>query len=121
MTFEFYKILHLTGLICLFFGFGGLLVSAYSGVTLKSSAKIMGFATHGLGLLFILVGGFGMLAKSGQMSQLPGWIHAKIAIWLLMALGVSLVKRKGHIGWPIATLLIVLGTTAAILAINKPF
>ncbi len=121
MTFEFYKILHLSGLIFLFFGFGGLLVTSYAGVTIKGPAKIMGFATHGLGLLFLLIGGFGMLAKLGQMGQMPGWVIGKIVIWLFMGVGISLVKRKGHLGWPIATLLIVLGTTAAVLAINKPF
>lgn len=121
MTFEFYKILHLTGLICLFFGFGGLLVASYSGATLKPSARIMSFATHGIGLLFLLVGGFGMLAKMGIMKQMPGWVYAKIIIWVFMAVGISLVKRKGSIGWPLAIFLIVLGTTAAMLAVNKPF
>lgn len=113
--------MHLSGLICLFFGFGGLLVMSYAGVTPQGKAKMMGFATHGLGLLFLLVGGFGMLAKMGLMAQLPGWVTSKIIIWLLLGAGISLVKRKGHIGWPVATLLIVLGTTAAVLAINKPF
>lgn len=121
MSFEFYKILHLTGLILLFFGFGGLLVASYSGVTLKTPARMMGFATHGLGLLLLLFGGFGMLAKMGLTAQMPGWVIGKLVIWLLMGLGISVVKRKGHIGWPVAILLLVLGTTAAILAINKPF
>ncbi|MDG0818040.1 hypothetical protein [Bdellovibrio svalbardensis] len=121
MTLEFYKILHLAGLICLFFGFGGLLVASYSGVTLRPPARIMSFATHGIGLLFLLVGGFGMLAKMGIMANMPGWVVAKIIIWMLMGVGISLVKRKGHIGWPVAILLLVLGTTAAVLGINKPF
>lgn len=121
MTFEFYKIIHMAGLICLFFGFGGLLVASYSGVQLKTPARIMSFATHGIGLLLLLLGGFGMLAKMGIMAHLPGWAVAKLIIWILMGLGISLVKRKGYIGWPVAILLIVLGTTAAVLAINKPF
>ncbi len=121
MTFEFYKILHMAGLICLFFGFGGLLVASYSGVALKPQARAMSFATHGMGLLFLLVGGFGMLAKMGIMANMPGWVIGKIIIWVLMGAGISIVKRKGYIGWPIAILLLVLGTTAAVLAINKPF
>ncbi|MBO9668548.1 MAG: hypothetical protein J7501_17250 [Bdellovibrio sp.] len=121
MSYEFYKIMHLLGLICLFFGFGGLLVAAYSGVTLKSNARVMSFATHGLGLLLLLVGGFGMLAKMGLMAQMPGWVYGKLAIWVLMGAGISVVKRKGYIGWPVAILLLGLGTTAAILAITKPF
>jgi hypothetical protein len=38
-----------------------------------------------------------------------------------MGAGISVVKRKGYIGWPVAILLIGLGTTAAYLAIAKPF
>ncbi|WP_413292948.1 hypothetical protein ACLSU7_16245 [Bdellovibrio sp. HCB185ZH] len=121
MTFEFYKILHMLGLITLFFGFGGLLVTSYAGITLNAKARMMSFATHGMGLLFLLIGGFGMLAKMGIMKQLPGWALAKLGIWVLMGAGISIVKRKGHIGWPIAILLFGLGTTAAILAITKPF
>ncbi len=121
MTYEFYKIIHMLGLITLFFGFGGLLVTSYAGVTLNAKARMMGFATHGLGLLFLLVGGFGMLAKLGIMKELPGWALAKLGIWVLFGAAISLVKRKGHIGWPIAILLIGLGTTAALLAITKPF
>jgi hypothetical protein len=121
MTYEFYKIVHMLGLITLFFGFGGLLVTAYAGVALNTKARMMGFATHGLGLILLLLGGFGMLGKMGLMKQLPGWALAKLGIWVLMGAAISIVKRKGHIGWPIAILLFGLGTTAAMLAITKPF
>jgi hypothetical protein len=81
----------------------------------------MAFACHGLGLLFIFVSGFGMAARLGLVQGLPTWVQAKIGIWLLLGVGVSLVKRKGSIGWPIAVLLMGLGTTAAFIAVNKPF
>ncbi|MGZ3769750.1 MAG: hypothetical protein ACXVCP_07935 [Bdellovibrio sp.] len=121
MSYEFYKIFHLLGLMLLFFGFGGLLISAYSKAELKKPARIMGFLTHGLGLLFILVSGFGMAARLGFMSGLPNWVKAKVVIWALLGISISLVKRKGYIGWPIAILLWGLGASAAIIAINKPF
>ena len=121
MTFEFYKILHLTGLIFLFFGFGGLLMAAYARTELKGPARGMAFATHGIGLLLLILGGFGMLAKMGLMAQLPGWVIAKIIIWVILGGAISIVKRKGYIGWPVAILLIGLGATAAMLAVTKPF
>lgn len=121
MSYQFYKVLHLLGLILLFFGFGGLLMAAYAKVELKKQARMMGFISHGVGLLLILVSGFGMAARLGLVSGLPSWVHAKIAIWVLLGVGISLVKRKGHIGWPVAILLWGLGTTAAFIAINKPF
>lgn len=121
MSYQFYKIMHLLGLMTLFFGFGGLLISKYSGVLLSKKARIMSMATHGLGLLLILVGGFGMAAKLGIMGGMPNWMNAKIGIWVLLAVAISLVKRKGQIGWPVAILLLGLGTTAAFIAVNKPF
>lgn len=121
MSYQFYKIMHLLGLMLLFFGFGGLLVSAYARVELKKAARIMGFVTHGVGLLFILVSGFGMAARLGMMTGLPGWVKAKIGIWALLGIAISVVKRKGYIGWPVAILLWGLGTTAAMFAVTKPF
>lgn len=121
MSYQFYKIMHFLGLITLFFGLGGMLVAAFARVQLTKQARIMTFATHGVGLLLLLVGGFGMMARLGITSGMPGWLKGKLLIWALLGLAVSLIKRKGTIGWPIATLLLVLGTTAAIFAINKPF
>ncbi|AHI05157.1 hypothetical protein BDW_03245 [Bdellovibrio bacteriovorus W] len=121
ISYNVYKILHLIGFMLLFFGLGGMLLSAYSRHELKKSARIMGFITHGVGLLIILVSGFGMAARLGLVSGLPTWVKAKIGVWVLLGLAVSLVKRKGYIGWPVAILLWGLGTTAAFIAINKPF
>lgn len=121
MSYQFYKVLHLLGLILLFFGFGGLLVSAFAKVTLTKQARLMSFITHGLGLFLILLSGFGMAARLGLVSGLPAWVQAKIGIWTILGVSISLVKRKGYIGWPVAILLWGLGTTAAVIAINKPF
>lgn len=121
MSYQFYKVIHLLGLMLLFFGFGGLLMAAYAKVELKKAARIMAFACHGLGLLFIFVSGFGLAARLGLVQGLPTWVQAKIGIWLLLGVAISLVKRKGYIGWPVAVLLLGLGTTAAFIAVNKPF
>ncbi|MNK06255.1 hypothetical protein D3C87_241480 [compost metagenome] len=121
MSYQFYKVLHILGLMTLFFGFGGLLVANYAGVVLSKKARIMTMATHGIGLLLILVSGFGMAARLGLVAGLPSWVQAKVLIWVLLGAGIALVKRKGKIGWPLAILLIGLGTTAAFIAINKPF
>lgn len=121
MSYQFYKVLHLLGLMTMFFGFGGILIATFAGIKLDGSARKMAFITHGIGLALILVSGFGMAARLGLVSGLPGWIHAKLAIWVLLGAGVALAKRKGQLGWPIAILLLGIGTTAAYIAINKPF
>lgn len=121
MSFQFYKILHLVALMSLFFSFGGALVLAYAGTPLVGRAKKMTMILHGVSLVVILVSGFGMAARLGYMSHLPGWVHGKIAIWVLLGAGIALVRRKGNLGWPLVVLILGLGTTAAILAVTKPF
>ena len=120
-SYQFYKVLHMIGLMTLFFGFGGLLVANYAGIVLTKKARLMTMITHGVGLLLILVSGFGMAARLGYMAQLPPWVHAKLLVWVLLGAGIAVVKRKGKIGWPLAILLLGLGGTAAFVAINKPF
>lgn len=119
--YEFYKVLHLIGLIMVFFGFGGILIAGYARVELVKSARMMGMIAHGVGLLIMFVSGFGLAARMGMMSGLPGWVKTKIVIWLLLGGGIAVAKRKGYIGWPVAILIWGLGATAAYLAVNKPF
>lgn len=121
MPYEFYKVLHLLGIMLLFFGFGGVLIATYAKLELTKSARMMGVITHGVGLLLLLISGFGMAARLGLVQGLPGWVHAKLGIWLLLGAAIALVKRRGVIGWPVAVLLFGLGVTAAFIAINKPF
>lgn len=121
MSYEFYKVLHFLGIILLFFGLGGLLVVNYGRAQIQKQARMMAMMGHGVGLLLIIVSGFGLAARLGLARSMPGWIHAKIAIWVLLGISISLVKRKGYIGWPVAILLWGLGFTAAFLAVNKPF
>ncbi|MGZ3743635.1 MAG: hypothetical protein ACXWRE_15570 [Pseudobdellovibrionaceae bacterium] len=121
MSYEFYKILHLLGLMLLFFGLSGALTLKMAGAAFTGSVKTMAFLTHGIGLFLLLVGGFGLLAKLGFMGNIPAWALAKLAIWVLFGGCISLAKRKGQIGWPLMILFVALGTTAAWLAIAKPF
>ncbi len=121
MSYEFYKIIHLISIVLLFSGLTGILAIQMSGGTLSGKAKSLVFRAHGLGLFFLLVSGFGLLAKLGLTKNIPGWIFGKLAIWLILGLAVSLVKRKGHIGWPIFISLISIFSLAAYLAVMKPF
>lgn len=122
MSLEFYKVMHLLGL---FLSFGALAGRAYfagnSNVISADPQRKVSGAAHGLGTLLVLVGGFGMLAKMGLMSGMPGWVHAKLALWLLVAGLIALPYRKPSLAFGLWVLLPILGALGGYIAIFKPF
>lgn len=109
MTPDTYKVIHIVGLIALFLGIGGMLAGGR-----KSFALL-----HGIGLLVVLVAGFGMQAK-GNLG-FPGWLIGKLAIWVVFAVLPVAYKRKAM---PAAFILLgalVLGGLAAWLVVARPF
>lgn len=121
MTFEIYKVLHLTGLVMIMLGLGGVL-SAGRDQRPPRWTMIL----HGLGALALLGAGFGMLARhpEGNLSapdSWEAWLILKIVVWFFLAALPALV-RHGTVprpaGWLIALLL---AAAAAYLGILKPF
>jgi Na+/H+ antiporter NhaB len=76
---------------------------------------------HGLGVLFILVGGFGMLARLGLVSAMPGWIIAKLVIWVLVASAAGWVYRGAGVARAFLLALPFIALLAAFFALYKPF
>lgn len=115
MTPVFYHYLHLIGVILLFTSVGGILAVA-GGVT--SAKKIVGIL-HGVGLLVLLIAGFGWLAKSGNVY--PKYVWVKVGIWLVLGI-LPLIVRKRVVQPAVGVSLgIVLGAVAAYLGYFKPF
>ncbi|MEQ9105205.1 MAG: hypothetical protein RIE53_10980 [Rhodothermales bacterium] len=128
MSHAFYNLLHILGLILIIqsvasavyfrlYGAG----SATGGSPVVNPARKMLSILHGVGMLLILVSGFGMLARLGMTDGLPNWIYGKLVIWLVFGASIALVnKGKGSpmLWW---ILIIVLGGAAAWMGINKPF
>lgn len=121
MSYQTYKLIHFAGLMLLFFGLSGVLTLKMAGVAMTGAAKKMAFVTHGIGMFLLLLGGFGLLARLGMVSGLPGWAIGKLVIWFILGGCIALAKRKGHVGWPLMILFVGLGLTAAWLALMKPF
>lgn len=121
MSYEFYKIMHVIGLAFLLVGLGAVLMASYTGQMQNKKAKILGFAAHGIGLLIMIVAGFGLAARLGIFAEFPKWMIAKLVIWVLLAIAISVMKRRPQ--WAFASLLVIVGLvgTAAWLAISKPF
>ncbi|PIP95916.1 MAG: hypothetical protein COW00_01625 [Bdellovibrio sp. CG12_big_fil_rev_8_21_14_0_65_39_13] len=116
MSYEFYKVLHLA----MIFIFIGSAAFQFASTTAQKSVKI----ATGVTSFLILVGGMGLLARIGisHGAGFPGWVWAKMAIWLVIAaatpiLGKRLVNNRGMALVGIIGLMIM----AAYLAVNKPF
>lgn len=115
-----YKIIHLIGLMLLFFGFGGILVSSYASLALTKKARMLAMISHGVGMLLILVGGFGMLARLGLAREMPTWVYSKLLIWVILGGAIALAKRKADLAWTMLISFIILASTAAFIGLTKP-
>lgn len=121
MSYEFYKVAHLASLACLLLGFG-LMIGIFSEkLNPTGAARRWAFIMHGLGVTLMLVTGFGLAARLQMFQNLPLWIYAKIAIWLILGVMVALIKRKPTWRFPIIVLINVLVGVAAWLAVTKPW
>lgn len=120
MSYEFYKMFHLIGFFLLLSGLLGVFFAVWNKQPFQGKIKSLSFALHGTGLLFVLVSGFGLMAKLGYIQVIPTWIYVKIAIWMFFAVVISLLKRKGHLGLPLYALLLAGYILAAYMAVYKP-
>jgi len=121
---DFYEILHVFGIALIFVALGGVSIHAANGGDKQTSqTRRLTASLHGAGALFILVGGFGMLARIGfkHGSNFPGWLWGKLIIWLLLSVVVLLPYRKPALARPLVLIMPLLAGTAVYLALYKPF
>ena len=112
MTREFYLIIHLTGISLLALGVGGMMAG---GEKRKTFAML-----QGIGLLVMLVSGFGLLAKLKFTPYIPNFAIVKLVLWALIgALPVLFRKLKTPLPAAILISLILVGTMAY-LGVVKP-
>ena len=104
-----YKLIHYVGIFTLMLSLGSIF-------TKYNKCAVIG---HGVGLLLILLGGFGMQAKMSL--GFPNWLIVKLVIWLIFGAAIVLAKRdilKGSTAWIV---MIGLASVAAYLGLMKPF
>lgn len=121
MSYEFYKVLHLVGVFLTLTGLIGVATLKWVVPDMPKGPKRAFFLMHGVGLLIAFVAGFGLAARLGMFAKLPGWVWAKIALWLVMGGVIALAKRKGDMGTPLILAFVALAGFAGWLAIFKPF
>lgn len=122
ISYTAYKVLHVFGVVLTFTILGGLALHAANGGSKESntSRKLTG-VLHGAGLLLILVSGFGVLARLGLTGGFPGWVWAKLALWLVIGGSAALFGRSPALSRQLLWILPLLAGIGAWLAIYKPF
>ena len=110
MTHHFYLTLHLLGVICLFLGLATALMPE------DTPQRKIGLRFHGAGLVLLLVGGFGLIAK--LKLGFPWWVVVKLALWFGFG-AMPLIGKRGlmppKLAWSIA---ILCGLIAIVLGIT---
>jgi hypothetical protein len=114
MSLAAYKVIHIFGVLLVFAGLGAMLG--------EGSRRRLASASHGIGLLIVLIAGFGALARLGLSGpgSWPLWIWLKLAIWLLLGAAMTVGKRSPAAARALWWVVPVLGAAAAYLALFKP-
>jgi hypothetical protein len=111
MNPNIYQVLHVVGILMLFLGYGALLARSMAAPG-NVSVRKLGSITSGVGLLLILVAGFGLISKLGHSFVAP-WLIVKMVIWLALGGLIVLINRKPQLAVMLWWLLIALGAVAA--------
>ncbi len=123
MSYEVYKVLHLLGVMLLFLSLGGIALNGVRGGDRESlgGARKLAAVTHGIAMLLLIFGGFGLMARLGISHTNPtGWVLAKIGIWILMGGSIAILLRKAEWSKAMWFALPLLGAVAVWLAVVKP-
>ena len=122
LSYEVYKLVHVIGIIMIFVSLGGVMIHSFNGGTKVDNQwrKAAGI-THGIGLVLVLVAGFGLLARVGIGWPWPGWVIGKLVIWIVLGGLSGLIYKLGTSGKGLWYIVILLGAIAASFAIFKPF
>lgn len=123
ISYPIYKVLHVFGVLLIVFALGGATLHAANGGTRESNgARKLAAITHGVGLLLVLVAGFGLLARLGigHGAAWPMWIYLKLVIWGVMGGLLVAVQRVPSLARVLWFGIPLLGGLAAYVAVLKP-
>ena len=113
MPVYIYQILHVTGIIMIFMGYGALLARSL----IKSDdayVRKLGSITSGIGLLLVLIAGFGMIAKIGYSYSAPGLI-VKLLVWVALGGVTALINRRPELAKQLWWAILGLGVLAVVM------
>ena len=116
LDYNVYKVIHIIGLALLFIGVGVVMLGAREDGRAPRGAA----ALHGVGLVVMVVGGFGMMARLKIEFPWPIWLFGKIGVWIVIGVLPMLAKRGVVRGMAGVLLAAALAGVSAWLAIYKP-
>lgn len=124
-----YRLVHFLGIFLLLTALGGAVMRAIlAGGTAAAQAgadtavrrtRRLIAISHGVALLLILLGGFGMLARLDI--GFPLWIAAKLGLWLLLGVALTVTHRMAGSARALWFAIPGIALLAAWLAYVKPF
>ena len=114
-----YRWIHLSGVALVLLGLGASAMHARLGG--EPRARKLAAASHGAGLLLVLVAGFGAMARLQIHWPWPAWVYGKAVIWLVLGGLPALMKKKPALAVPLFWVTFALFVVAAWLAVMKPF
>lgn len=123
LSHQLYNVVHIVGIALLVLALGAMAMHAVNGGTRQNNvARGLVATLHGTGVLLILVGGFGMLARLGFQhgGSFPGWLQVKLVVWVLLAAAAALPYRRPALARPMLLVVPMLAGLAAYMAIYKP-
>lgn len=124
MSYMAYKLLHLLGIFALLTALAGMAAHAAAGQSKEENGAYRSLLVlHGIGALVALTGGFGLMARIGAMhgGLFPGWIWAKLALWVVLGGLIALPYRSRAGAKSLLWALPLLGLLGAYLGTLKPF
>jgi hypothetical protein len=94
MSYQFYKVLHILGLVLAAGAIGAVILQMQLSAEKVFPKKKFVMIAHGIGMLFLLVAGFGLMARTGiATGGWPPWIHAKLLAWFLVGASPTLAMK----------------------------
>ncbi len=121
MPYELYKVLHIIGVLLVIGSLSAMCLHVLNGGDRNHKSRKLVAGIHGLGLLIVLVAGFGLLARLGLVQGLPSWAIAKLVIWIILGGIPALIYRKKNMAGLFWACVFAFAALAAYLAIYKPF
>ena len=84
MSYDFYRIIHVTFLSLLLLSLGGLwALHSLKEANDKQLRRYL-LLFHGISALFIFIAGFGLIARLQIKTPWPLWIYIKMILWLII-------------------------------------